>query len=286
MAANQDVLSPGQVGSQKTEAARELHAPGATITVHSSNTEPEGGTSPAFDSALGMHEDTAANINIADTTVTESPVAASPMHAGRDGGSPAPTADAPPIYEAALVADHNRTPSPTVMAANAGDTVAQASCLDATPTPNEAARRLACFVGEVQQKSRSPLIKTPPGQRPQAKKKPMPLRSSRIAAQPLAQIPASKRGEALLMRRMGLLQATAPVSSPAQRAYDAIFSGNLTDSQVAAIPGRAIPGSQNKDWSSSSPACGQGQLGHDRRHDRSYNFQWITSQYYRGMFAA
>ena len=76
--------------------------------------------------------------------------------------------------------------------------------VDATPTPREAARRLARFTEEVQLKRRSPLIDTPSRQKA-ATKRPLPARSRRIAAQPLARIPPSKRGEVLLRQRMGTL---------------------------------------------------------------------------------
>ena len=83
---------------------------------------------------------------------------------------------------------------------------------DATPTPREAAQRLARFTEEVQLKRRSPLIVTPPRQKA-ATKRPLPTRSRRIAAQPLAHIPTSKRGEVFLMQRMGTLSQVIPTSS-------------------------------------------------------------------------
>ena len=105
---------------------------------------------------------------------------------------------------------------------------------DATPTSRKAARHLARFTEEVQLKRRSPLIVTPPWHKA-ATKRPLPTRSRRIAAQPLAHIPTSKRGEVLLMQRMGTLSQVIPTSSASKRAYDAIFIGNLTSSQVAAL---------------------------------------------------
>jgi len=52
---------------------------------------------------------------------------------------------------------------------------------DATPTPREAARRLARFTEEVQLKRRSPLIATPPRQKA-ATRRPLPTRSRRSSA--------------------------------------------------------------------------------------------------------
>jgi hypothetical protein len=63
----------------------------------------------------------------------------------------------------------------------------------------------------------------------------MPIGSTRIVAQQLAHIPTSKRSEVLLMKKMGVLPPSAPVSSVAKRSYDGIFTGKLTTSQVAAL---------------------------------------------------
>ena len=52
---------------------------------------------------------------------------------------------------------------------------------------------------------------------------------------PLAHIPTSKRGEVLLMQRMGIVLPAPPVSSVSKETYDAIFAGNLTPSHVAAL---------------------------------------------------
>ena len=62
----------------------------------------------------------------------------------------------------------------------------------------------------------------------------MPKRSRRIAAQPLAHILISKRGEVLLMRRMGCAPA-GPISSTFKRAYDDFFARNWTSSEVEAL---------------------------------------------------
>jgi hypothetical protein len=105
---------------------------------------------------------------------------------------------------------------------------------DMTPTPREAARRLARFTEEVQCRRQPPLIASPPRQRA-VTKRPLPIRSKRIATQPLLHIPTSKRGEVLLMQRMGIAPPAAPVSSASKGAYNAIFTGNLTSSQVEAL---------------------------------------------------
>jgi hypothetical protein len=48
----------------------------------------------------------------------------------------------------------------------------------------------------------------------------------------------SKRGEGLLMRKMGILAPAAPVSSAAKGAFDAYFIGNLSPYQVEALDER------------------------------------------------
>ena len=78
------------------------------------------------------------------------------------------------------------------------DSQATSDPSDATPTSRKAARHLARFTEEVQLKRRSPLIATPPRQKA-ATKRPLPIKSRRIVAQPLAHIPTSKWGEVLLM---------------------------------------------------------------------------------------
>jgi len=106
---------------------------------------------------------------------------------------------------------------------------------DATPTPREAARRLARFTEEVQLERMPPLIASTPRQKVATIRQPMPKRSRRIAAQPLAHIPISKRGEVLLMRRMGFAPPAGPISSASKRAYDDLFARNLTSSEVEAL---------------------------------------------------
>ena len=106
---------------------------------------------------------------------------------------------------------------------------------DAMPTPREAARRLVRFTEEVQLERMPPLIASPPRQKVATIRQPMPKRSRRIAAQPLAHIPTSKRGEVLLMRRMGFAPPAAPISSASKRAYDDFFARNLTSSEVEVL---------------------------------------------------
>jgi len=80
-----------------------------------------------------------------------------------------------------------------------------------------------------------PLIASPPRQKVATMRQPMPKRSRRIAAQPLAHIPISKRGEVLLMRRMGFAPPAGPISSASKGAYDEFFVRNWTSSEVEAL---------------------------------------------------
>ena len=106
---------------------------------------------------------------------------------------------------------------------------------DATPTPHEAVRRLARFIEKVQLKQMSPLVASPPRQKVAATRQPLLKRSRRIAAQPLAHISTSKRGEVLLIQRMGFAPPAAPISSVSKRAYDDLFARNLTSSEIEAL---------------------------------------------------
>ena len=95
--------------------------------------------------------------------------------------------------------------------------------VEGTPTPREAAKRLARFIEEVQVMRQPPLINSPPKQKLAPKRTTLPIWSRRIAAQQMDHIPASKRGEVLLMKRIGILAPAAPISSAAKRSYNSYF---------------------------------------------------------------
>ena len=85
--------------------------------------------------------------------------------------------------------------------------------IEHSPTSLEAVRRLARFLDEVRVERDLPLIASPPRPRtPVRRAPPIRPRSSQIAAQSLAHIPASKRSEVLLNKRLG--------SSPKQATRD------------------------------------------------------------------
>ena len=105
--------------------------------------------------------------------------------------------------------------------------------VDTHPTEDNddsAKRRLDSFINEVTHKRDSLLIREPPMQPPA---KPMiPRRSMRLEAQPLSRVPASKRGEVLIMQRMGFTKAPSAPSASELEAYDKLFGGNLTTSET------------------------------------------------------
>lgn len=84
------------------------------------------------------------------------------------------------------------------------------------------------YTKEVQQRRQSSLISSPP--KAPARRLHLPHRSARIVSQPLNHIPTAKRGEVLLMKKMGMPPPQATVTSALKRAYEAIFTGNWTDS--------------------------------------------------------
>jgi hypothetical protein len=102
---------------------------------------------------------------------------------------------------------------------------------DETPTPREAARRLARFLDEVRVEREPSLIASPPRHRARVGR-PLPVRrrSTLIAAQPLAHIPASWRGEVLPQQRLGIAPPIATVSPAPKGILDAFRYGTLLSS--------------------------------------------------------
>ena len=91
------------------------------------------------------------------------------------------------------------------------------------------------FIEEVQVMRQPPLINSPPKQKPAPKRTTLPIRSIRIAAQQMDHIPGSKRGEVLLMKKMGILAPSAPISSADKRSYDSYFQGTLSKANIEAL---------------------------------------------------
>ena len=68
-----------------------------------------------------------------------------------------------------------------------------------------------------------PLISSPPKQKLAPKRTTLPIRSRRITTQQMDHIPASKRGEVLLMKKMGILAPSTLISSTTKHSYDSYF---------------------------------------------------------------
>lgn len=66
-------------------------------------------------------------------------------------------------------------------------------------------------------------------------KLPVPLRSRCIAVQQMDHISASKRGEVLLMRKMGIILATTVPMLASRQTFEALFSGDLSAEDSEAL---------------------------------------------------
>ena len=110
-----------------------------------------------------------------------------------------------------------------------------------------AARRLARFTEEVQLVRMPPLIASPPRQKVPAIGQPMPKRSRRIAAQPLAHIPISKRARGAPYAEDGLCTAGRSDLIRVQESLRRLFRKELDIERSGSI-GRAVPGDQCYDW--------------------------------------
>ena len=111
------------------------------------------------------------------------------------------------------------------------------------------------------------MIASPPRQKA-VTKRPLPIRSRRIAAQPLSHVPTSKRGEVLLMQRMGIVPPPTLVFFTSKGAYDAIFAGNLMWSQVEALD-ELFPVANTKAGRKLFSDAGVGQRSQQRRRPAS-----------------
>lgn len=102
-----------------------------------------------------------------------------------------------------------------------------------TPPVDAFANRLELFVNKVTSKIASPLIREPPKQ-PHAKVVLPPRRSKRQAAQSLFRVPASMRGEILVMQRLGLVSAGATPSASAVKAYEDLYKPDASNAKALA----------------------------------------------------
>ena len=99
--------------------------------------------------------------------------------------------------------------------------------LRTTTTPPNA----ASIASSTKWRVRGTLHLCEPSKQPLAKPV-IPWRSRRLAAQPLSRVPASKRGEVLIMQRMGYTRGLSAPSASELEAFDRLYDGNLTASKA------------------------------------------------------
>ncbi|KAJ1280187.1 hypothetical protein BS78_04G212100 [Paspalum vaginatum] len=80
----------------------------------------------------------------------------------------------------------------------------------------------------------APVLSLPAAQAP-ANSFSLPLRSKRLAAQKLARVPVAKRGEVLVMMRLGYAEDAASVTASGTKRYNGIYHGGLTASHIQAM---------------------------------------------------
>lgn len=61
------------------------------------------------------------------------------------------------------------------------------------------------------------------------------LRSKRLAAQSLSHVPTFKRGEILIIQRLGLVAGPLTPSASARKAYEALFEAGSNASSIKAL---------------------------------------------------
>ena len=114
--------------------------------------------------------------------------------------------------------------------------LAAADATNNTPSPQttSADRCLKCFIEQVTKARQSPLLELSDDDAAHGRRAPpaLPKRRWWIAVQSMSHIPASKRGEHLLLKRLGLTSEMSPPSTSAMKVYEEIFSDNPGNMQV------------------------------------------------------
>ena len=114
--------------------------------------------------------------------------------------------------------------------------LATADVVNRTPPPQttSARRRLKRFTERVTKAWKSPLLELPGDDMAHGGCAPpmLPKRSKRIAAQSLSHISVSKRGEHLVLKRLGLTSGMSSPSTSAMKAYEEIYSGDPGNMQA------------------------------------------------------
>jgi len=107
---------------------------------------------------------------------------------------------------------------------------------DRTPSSQmtSADRRLKSFTERITKAKQPPLLELPEDDTTNYGRAlfTLPKRSKQIAAQSLSHIPASKRGEHLVLKCLGLTSGMASLSTSAMKAYEEIYSGDPDNIQA------------------------------------------------------
>lgn len=102
----------------------------------------------------------------------------------------------------------------------------------------EAARNLDLFAAAVQTKVRTPLAPLPSKRAAQDQEVPepkLPQRSRRQASQALSRVPASRRGDVLMMRCFGVVNDNAVITEDNRKACDDLYRAKLAPKEFAAV---------------------------------------------------
>jgi hypothetical protein len=125
--------------------------------------------------------------------------------------------------------DAEACPDPALVGAAASGDATVVDATDAINHTTSPQTRLEHFTERITKAKQPPLLELPGDDTTHGGRAPpmLPKRSKRITAQSLSHIPASKRGEHLVSKRLGLANGMSSPSVSAMKTYDEIYSGDL-----------------------------------------------------------
>lgn len=157
-----------------------------------------------------------------------------PAPPGFDGPTTGTSHGTTPVHTAEAARSDDRSPSsapvldsPAMLKANSAGAQVTGS-----GTASSASSKLRRFTACIFRKAASPLLPAPAEEAPKVH---LHTRSRRIAAQPLSKVPASKRGEILIMKCLGLHQDPPHQTTAAKEVYNSIFIDQLSSSHAEAM---------------------------------------------------
>jgi len=143
----------------------------------------------------------------------------------------------PPTTPACLADSHVDGPGRAAHAPGSPDAPASNSPDDDWQLPVDS--RLEAFADLMTTPIRTPLAQPPPPKTGRAARSTavvtLPKRSSKIASQSLANVPVAKRGEIVVMRRLGFIDDKAPATATSLKAYNEIYRGKLQSNHIEAM---------------------------------------------------